>query len=194
MNIFITTKLEKQLKKYQDTDRFNNLVSRLKLAEKENECIKWNTEIQSRFKKEDVKIEYKPNKKIKALIGDYSTTTAPMTNFVLKSLGIQTEFVPNAYNVIDKIESGSKYDVIITNNVYPKGGSGQQVLSYIRKNNIDIPIVILTVDQDSHDKYVNNIGFDEYMAKPLDIEKATSTLPKVIKGLKFNKEENNKSK
>lgn len=80
-------------------------------------------------------------------MGDYTTSMAPITNSALKIMEIETEVVPTASDVI---ESGNKYDAIITNNVYPNGESGYMVLAKLKEeNNYNIPIVILTVDQNA---------------------------------------------
>ena len=148
----------------------------------------WNKKIQSTFNSDDIKQKYKPNKKIKALVGDYYELTANNTNFMLKSIGVDTEFVPSAKDIIDKIDEGELYDVIITNNIYRCGEMGSPVLDELKgREGFNTPIVILTVDQDARYHYVDCIGFDEYIPKPLDIEKAVTILPKVIENLKFKK-------
>lgn len=78
-----------------------------------------------------------------------------------------------------------RYDAIITNNVYPNGESGYMVLSKLKEeNNYNIPIVILTVDQNARKKYLEQ-GFDEYISKPLDEEKIKKYLKNVIGNLEF---------
>ena len=148
----------------------------------------WNKKIQSTFNSDDIKQKYQPNKKIKALVGDYYELTANNTNFMLKSVGVETEFVPSAKDIVDKIDEGELYDVIITNNIYRYGEMGSHVLDELKgREGFNTPIVILTVDQDARYHYVDCIGFDEYIPKPLDIEKAITILPKVIDNLKFKK-------
>lgn len=148
----------------------------------------WNKKIQSTFNSDDIKQKYQPNKNIKALVGDYYELTANNTNFMLKSVGIETEFVPSAKDIVDKIDEGELYDIIITNNIYRHGEMGAHVLDELKgREGFNTPIVILTVDQDARYHYVDCIGFDEYIPKPLDIEKAITILPKVIDNLKFKK-------
>lgn len=149
---------------------------------RQEESVEWNKYIQSKFNNY---IKYKTNKPIKALVGDYSKSMASLTNSILRSMGIKTEVVPTASDIIDKISAGNKYDIIITNNVYPNGESGQMVLNTLKENvNFNIPIVILTVDQNARSEY-KSIGFDEYIEKPLNESKVKEILPKVIKGLEF---------
>lgn len=108
--------------------------------------IKWNNNIQSKFKD---KINYKTNKTVKALVGDY-TDMAIITNTILRSMGIETEIAPTASDIIDRVLNGNEYDIIITNNIYPQGERGQDIINRLKEDeNFDIPIIILTVDQNA---------------------------------------------
>ena len=81
---------------------------------------------------------------------------APFTNSKIKMMGIETEVVPTASDVIDRIQDGKEYDIIITNNVYPQGESGEKVLYTLKEDeNFKIPIVILTVDHNARERYLN---------------------------------------
>lgn len=172
---------EKREKEYAEYQRKQEEV---RIKERKDESIKWNNKIQDLF---NGKEEYKTNRPIKALIGDYTNSMAPYTNSMLRTMGIKTEVVPSASDIIDRIESGNKYDIIITNNVYPKGESGQKVLHTLRENkDFTIPIVILTVDQNARDIYLDK-GFDEYIEKPISVDKIKKIFPKLIKDLKFIK-------
>ena len=156
--------------------------------ERKKESIRWNKKIQSEYNDKLVKFKYEPNMKIKVLIGDYTTSMAPYTNSILKSMGVDTEVVPTASDVIDRINNGKKYDFIITNNVYPKGESGKQVLDTLKaKEGFNTPIIILTIDQDARELYVDELGFDEYIPKPLDVDKVKKVFSKFKKDLKFVK-------
>lgn len=156
----------------------------LRIKERKENSIKWNNKIQSRFKDTP---KYKTSRPIKALVGDYTDSMAPYTNSMLRIMGIQTEIVPTASDIIERIESGNNYDIIITNNVYLRGESGHQVLDTLKKDkDFNIPIVILTVDQNARDKYLSQ-GFDDYIEKPLDEEKIKKTFTNLIEDLKFIK-------
>lgn len=155
-----------------------------RIKERQEESIKWNKKIQDKFTQE---VKYKTNRPIKALIGDYTNSMAPLTNSIIRTMGIETEIVPTASDIIDRIKNGNKYDIIITNNFYPKGESGQMVLDTLKEDvNFKIPIVILTVDEDARDIYLDK-GFNEYVQKPIDEEKIIKIFPKLIKDLKFIK-------
>lgn len=169
-------------------EEYDENQKKLMEEERKKESVKWNKKIQSQYNDKLVKFKYEPNIKIKVLVGDYTTSMAPYTNSILKSMGIETEVVPTASDVIDRINSGKKYDFIITNNVYPRGESGKQVLDTLKaKEGFNIPIIILTIDQDARELYVDELGFDEYIQKPLDVDKVKKVFTKFRKDLKFVK-------
>lgn len=154
---------------------------------RQEESYRWNDLIQSIDDMNFVKDKYRTNKKIRVLIGDYCKYSVPFTNSGLKSMGIETEVVPTIADIIDRINSGNKYDVIITNNVYKNDESGEQLLSMLKKyKDFKTPIVILTVDNKKREHYIS-LGFDDYIEKPLNEEKIRSMFKKLIPDLKFTK-------
>ena len=155
---------------------------------KENSFV-WNKKVQAKYNKN---IKYTTNKKIKVLIGDYTDSMAPFTNSVLRNMGIETEVVPTASDIIDRVKSGNDYDLIITNNTYSNGESGEKVLELKEDKDFSIPIVVLTVRHNSRMEFLS-AGFDEYIEKPLDEKKVINVFTKFIDGLEFKKIKSNKS-
>lgn len=155
---------------------------------KENSFV-WNKKVQAKYNKN---IKYTTNKKIKVLIGDYTDSMAPFTNSVLRNMGIETEVVPTASDIIDRIKDGNDYDLIITNNTYSNGESGEKVLELKEEKDFSIPIVVLTVRHNSRMEFLS-AGFDEYIEKPLDEKKVINVFTKFIDGLEFKKIKSNKS-
>lgn len=163
---------------------------KIKTDTRKKKSVEWNKSVQEKF---NGKIKYKTNKSIKILLGDYHSGMAPLTNSVLKSMSIETEVVPTASDIIDRINDGKKYDLIITNNTYSNGESGLNVLDLKEKENFNIPIIVLTVEQNARSKFLNE-GFDDYIEKPIDEDKVKETLTRHIKDLKFTKIKSSKSK
>lgn len=155
---------------------------------KENSFV-WNKKVQAKYNKN---IKYTTNRKIKVLIGDYTDSMAPFTNSVLRNMGIETEVVPTASDIIDRVKDGNDYDLIITNNTYSNGESGEKVLELKEDKDFSIPIVVLTVRHNSRMKFLS-AGFDEYIEKPLDEKKVINVFTKFIVGLEFKKIKSNKS-
>ena len=155
---------------------------------KENSFV-WNKKVQAKYNKS---LKYTTNKKIKVLIGDYTDSMAPFTNSVLRNMGIETEVVPTASDIIDRVNDGNDYDLIITNNTYSNGESGEKVLELKEDKDFSIPIVVLTVRHNSRMEFLS-AGFDEYIEKPLDEKKVINVFTKFIDGLEFKKIKSNKS-
>lgn len=182
------TKREEELRI--EREQHEKEIEELKIKERKKKSIEWNKKIQGKF---DGKIKYETNKPVKIIVGDYHDWMAPLTNSVLKSMGIETEVVPTASDIIDRITDGKKYDFIITNNTYSNGESGQDVLVLKEQENFTTPIIVLTVEQNQRSRFISN-GFDDYIEKPIDEDKIKKVLTKYMKDLKFNKIKSSKSK
>lgn len=116
----------------------------------------------------------------KALIGDYSPASYFNTKMVLDSLGIEYEIVSTIEDVINKIKTGNKYDIIFTNNIYIGGGIGQILLRLLKNiKEFDTPIVIHTIS-DNTDDYFINIGFDGYLKKPIKQDETIKVLRNLL--------------
>ncbi|WP_294975100.1 response regulator transcription factor, partial [uncultured Leuconostoc sp.] len=75
-------------------------------------------------------------------------------------------------NVVDNGLDGefegqeSPYDLIISDLMLP-GENGFEVIKYLRKNNIETPVLILTAKSSLDDKIEGfNVGADDYLTKP----------------------------
>ena len=147
--------------------------------------MNWNEEIQLLLDKR-LKVKYKPSRPVKVIVGDYSKYIAINTNFTLKSLGLETEFVDNGTDLINIVSSNEKeYDMVITNNQYCKE-IGEKVLYEIKKKGIKIPVVVATGTINARNEFLEK-GFDGYIEKPVKIEETKKEIMKVIQGLDFIK-------
>ena len=173
-----------------EREKYEQEQEKNRIKERQKKSVEWNKKIQELFNN---KIKYETNKKVKVLIGDYTDSMAPFTNSVLRSMGIETEVVPSASDIIDRITDEKKYDIIITNNTYPRGESGEKVLELKENDDFKIPVIVLTTEMKSRDRFLS-YGFDEYIEKPLDEEKVKKVFTKFIKGLEFKKIKSSKSK
>lgn len=151
---------------------------------------KWEEEVRKDMKSiVDIKQKYSANKEIKILIGDYNKSSVSNSVSVLESLGLKVTIAKSGKEIINRIETGEKYDLIITNNIYDRGGiDGPEMLNNLKEiDGFNIPVIVLTVSENARDKFVHYYGFDEYITKLLTQEKVIETLPKVIKNLEFKK-------
>lgn len=135
----------------------------------------------------DIKNQYIPNKNINILIGDYNKQSISNSVAVLESMGLNVTIAQSGLEIIQRIQNGEKYDAIITNNIYDRGGyDGLDVLRELKKDKeFSTPIIALTVAHNARILFLEK-GFDEYMDKLLEQEKVLNTLPNVIVGLEFS--------
>lgn len=188
----------KEERKKQQYEQFHTLSGRINFhRERELGSYKldeykigdWEKEVRKNMKS-IVKInqKYKPNKEIKVLIGDYDKMSVSNSVSVLESMGLNVSIAKSAIEIMERLNSGETYDLIITNNIYDRGNcDGPQLLYELRNCNIKIPIVVLTVSHNQRAEFLSE-GFNEYMTKLLDQEKVKDALPRVIEDLKFIKQ------
>ena len=65
--------------------------------------------------------KYQTNKKINVLIGDYDKMSVSNSVCVLESMGIDVTIAKSAIEIMERLNKGEKYDLIITNNIYDRG-------------------------------------------------------------------------
>ena len=193
----------KEERKKQQYEQFHTLNGRINFhRERELSTYKldeykigdWEKEVRKNMQS-IVKInqKYKPNKEIKVLIGDYDKMSVSNSVSVLESMGLNVTIAKSAIEIMERLNSGETYDLIITNNIYDRGNcDGPQLLYELRNCNIKIPVVVLTVSHNQRAEFLSD-GFDEYMTKLLDQEKVKEFLPNVFEDLEFTRIRSNKS-
>lgn len=136
---------------------------------------------------------YKPNKKLKVLVADYIVSSATITNSILESMGFETTIASSAENALSELKSNLDYDIVITNNVFNGKLQGKDLLYNIKEiENFNIPVIVLTTTYNEREYFINELGFDEYMMKPLNTDQVKKSVCKVISNLVFRKIKSNK--
>lgn len=96
----------------------------------------------------------------------------------------------NGFDCIEDIKNGSKYDVILLDDMMPKL-SGVETLHKLQElSNFDIPVVALTANAITgmREKYLKE-GFTNYIAKPIEKDNLVNVLSLVIKAQELEKTE-----
>ena len=103
----------------------------------------------------------------KALIGDYMASSFNNTKKVLQSLGFTVDIEKRQDDLINRLSYGNDYDIIFTNNVYPDG-SGPELLKELKSfEGFSTPVVIHTISKNQKEYFVDYLGFDGYIEKPV---------------------------
>ena len=161
----------------------NNEITRIKnsaqiLEEKEFESLKLHP-----FKFSEIPEKY--NGKFegkKALIGNYDSFSSKLTRTMLMNFGISADIVTTGIDVYDRIKNGCKYDIIFTNNIYLKSYGGPELLQNLRAlNNFNTPVVIHTITKNARKHFVDDLGFDDYLEKPIKYSELEKVLDKFLK-------------
>jgi len=110
------------------------------------------------------------------------------------NLLIETELIQADYNVFSaengedaiNIFDNNHIDLIITDIMMPKV-NGLEFISYVRKINQNIPILIITAKSSQDDLYKGfSVGTDDYMVKPIDIDELILRVNALLRRAKIN--------
>ena len=108
----------------------------------------------------------------KILVVDDNTTNLVVARSFLERMKVTVETVTSGKEAIEKISSVS-YDMIFLDHMMPQM-SGVKVIKEVRRNpdkyeiNIHKPFIVMTANAiaGAKEKYINEYGFDGYIAKP----------------------------
>jgi CheY-like chemotaxis protein len=123
---------------------------------------------------------YEDYKGKKILIVDDNKLNIKVATNLLKPYNLDIEDVVCGKECIEKILSGSKYDLIFMDDMMPIT-TGTETMHKLKNMNIKEPIVALTANavEGARENYLKE-GFDEYISKPIDREKLREILRKFL--------------
>ena len=119
------------------------------------------------------------NKKV--LVVDDNRLNLKVAKKILEELNMDVTICDSGFDCIDRITNNEKYDIILMDIMMPKM-SGVDTLDKLNQiKNFNTPVVAFTADsmQSKSTKYIE-IGFDEYLSKPIDKEKLKKVLNKCL--------------
>jgi len=119
------------------------------------------------------------NKKV--LIVDDNNLNLKVEKRLLNSYNISAEAVLSGLDAINLIKSGYKYDLILMDDKMPNmdGIETLKVLKTINSFNTPVVIITATVEHGIKEKYIN-LGFDDYLAKPIEKEELKRIIKKYL--------------
>ena len=89
--------------------------------------------------------------------------------------------VDNGEDTINRIKNNEYYDLILLDDMMPHKSGSETLMELKQIPNFNIPVVVLTANaiEGMKDKYLN-MGFDDYLAKPIAKEELKRVLQKYL--------------
>jgi len=117
----------------------------------------------------------------RVLVIDDVETNLYVARGLLAPYGISVDTALSGFEAIDKIKSGSEYDIVFMDHMMPKM-DGIEATKHIRSMGYKKPIVALTANAlaGQAEMFMKN-GFDDFISKPIDIRQLNSVLNKMIR-------------
>lgn len=117
------------------------------------------------------------------IIEDESSLNQSMVEF-LSASGYVCEPVFNFKDAVEKIEVYD-YDCIVLDIMLP-GGSGLQILQYLKQNNKTDGVIIISAKDSLEDKISGiELGADDYLTKPFHLSELSVRVAAIIRRKKF---------
>jgi PAS domain S-box-containing protein len=133
----------------------------------------------SRMRTVQINRDFMPYGRI--LVVDDVETNLYVAKGLLASYGLSIDVSTSGFEAIERIKSGSVYDVIFMDHMMPKM-DGIEAAKIIRGFGYKDPIVALTANAlaGQAEIFLNN-GFDGYISKPIDIRQLNAALNKFVR-------------
>ena len=109
------------------------------------------------------------NKQLKILLIDDDRFLLDMYSLKFKKSGMDIDIASNGLNALEKLKSGSIYDIILLDIIMP-GMDGLELLKTIREEKLapEATIIMLTNQADDYDK-AKTFNVDDYIIKATTI-------------------------
>ena len=117
----------------------------------------------------------------KVLIVDDMNTNLFVAQGLMKPYGLEIETALSGFEALDKVRGGSTYDVVFMDHMMPEM-DGMETTKQLRKVGYQHPVVALTANAmvGQAEEFIKN-GFDDFMAKPIDIMQLNDILNKLVR-------------
>jgi len=130
--------------------------------------------------------------KEKILIVDDEQAIVTLLTYNIEQAGYETDTAYDGLEAIRKAQNND-YDLIVLDLMLPKM-DGLEVCKYLRRNDIDTPILMLTALDDEADKIAGlDIGADDYLTKPFSPKEVIARIRAILRRLQKLKKDVEKS-
>ncbi|TRM12926.1 response regulator transcription factor [Lentibacillus cibarius] len=118
--------------------------------------------------------------KKRVLIIDDEPSIITLLTFNVEQAGFATDVAYDGITAIQKAKSGH-YDLIILDLMLPEM-DGMDVCRYLRNNQIDTPILMLTARDEETDKILGlELGADDYLTKPFSTKEVIARVKAILR-------------
>ena len=132
-------------------------------------------------RKKSIKLEHEPMPYGRVLIVDDVETNLYVAEGLLKLYSLKIETAMSGFEAIEKVQSGSSYDIIFMDHMMPDL-DGVETTKRLRELGYDKPIVALTANAVAGQANLFlQRGFDNFISKPIDTRQLDLVLTKQIR-------------
>lgn len=127
-------------------------------------------------------------KDTKVLVVDDNKVNIKVALKILSNYGIVADSCNSGVECIEKIKNGSIYDLILLDDMMPKLTGGETLVELKKINGFNTPVIVLTANaiDGMKDQYLN-VGFDDYLSKPIEKDELLRVLITFTKDSKKEK-------
>lgn len=116
----------------------------------------------------------------KILIVDDEKSIVTLLKFNIEKAGFITDVAYDGSQAVQKAESNS-YDLIVLDLMLPEM-DGMDVCRYLRNNQINTPILMLTAKDEEFDKVLGlELGADDYLTKPFSPKEVVARIKAILR-------------
>lgn len=124
---------------------------------------------------------------IKILVAEDDTDLNRFVSSSLRNAGYDVVSTFNGLEALEQIENG-KFDLLLTDIMMPKL-NGFELAESVRATDKTTPIIFMTAKDDKQSKMLGyNVGIDEYVTKPFDIDILLMTIKAILRRAKIETE------
>ncbi|MDR0324018.1 MAG: response regulator, partial [Treponema sp.] len=126
-------------------------------------------------------VQFEPMPYGSVLVVDDIESNLYVAKGLLAPYKLKVETASNGFEAIDKIKSGSVYDIVFMDHMMPQM-DGIETVTKLREQGYKATIVALTANAvaGQSDMFLNN-GFDNFISKPIDVRQLNAMLKKYIR-------------
>ena len=127
----------------------------------------------------------------RVLAVDDNTLNLKVVDKMLKKYNIETKLVESGIECIDLINNKEFFDLILMDDMMPKMKGTEALIRLKKLDGFNIPTIALTANALSgmREKYIN-LGFDDYLGKPIEKLELIKILSKYLRKSKIDNEDN----